>query len=298
MVLRAGFAVVTLCGGQLRRSTTRAKNWIFCRIISATTGRLCTSGRRRQTWWSMGQRCLYQWASADATLLFLDGGGRLSSVSGDADFMMHLAGALQRAWAIRNFARHRDMASTTTSRHGMGGIVDPVDAVSGNLSGRAGRAGQHRRLTHLARSAARHGDLAAQAEARERSVHRDDHRAANIILPDSITTPSAVRNATARHNTATIFPSVAWWDGDCTLAHAIRCLPALGGEASSHRLGSRAPERQDFVLLPHDLSPGIGVAAVIPDWVSVAEYRDGHPLPGYVHLTENADLTWAQDPGK
>jgi hypothetical protein len=32
-------------------------------------------------------------------------------------------------------------------------------------------------------------------------------------------------------------------------------------------------------------------------WVSVAEYRAGHPLSGYAHLMQNADLTWAQDLG-
>ena len=32
-------------------------------------------------------------------------------------------------------------------------------------------------------------------------------------------------------------------------------------------------------------------------WVSVAEYRARHPLSGYAHLMQNADLTWAEDPG-
>jgi hypothetical protein len=32
-------------------------------------------------------------------------------------------------------------------------------------------------------------------------------------------------------------------------------------------------------------------------WASVAEYRAGHPLAGYTHLMQNADLTTAQDLG-
>ncbi len=32
-------------------------------------------------------------------------------------------------------------------------------------------------------------------------------------------------------------------------------------------------------------------------WVSLAEYRTGHPLSGLAHLMQNADLTWAQDLG-
>jgi hypothetical protein len=32
-------------------------------------------------------------------------------------------------------------------------------------------------------------------------------------------------------------------------------------------------------------------------WVSVAEYRAGHPLSGYAHLMQNANLTWSQDLG-
>ena len=29
----------------------------------------------------------------------------------------------------------------------------------------------------------------------------------------------------------------------------------------------------------------------------MAEYRGGHPLAGYIHLMQNANLTWSQDPG-
>jgi hypothetical protein len=32
-------------------------------------------------------------------------------------------------------------------------------------------------------------------------------------------------------------------------------------------------------------------------WVAVSEYRNGRSLSGYAHLMQNADLTWAQDPG-
>jgi hypothetical protein len=32
-------------------------------------------------------------------------------------------------------------------------------------------------------------------------------------------------------------------------------------------------------------------------WVSVAEYRAGQDIAGYAHMMQNANLTWAQDPG-
>ena len=32
-------------------------------------------------------------------------------------------------------------------------------------------------------------------------------------------------------------------------------------------------------------------------WTAVSEYRNGRSLSGYAHLMQNADLTWAQDPG-
>ena len=32
-------------------------------------------------------------------------------------------------------------------------------------------------------------------------------------------------------------------------------------------------------------------------WVALSEYRNGRSLSAYAHLMQNADLTWAQDPG-
>ena len=57
-----------------------------------------------------------------------------------------------------------------------------------------------------------------------------------------------------------------------------------------------------------DLSPSVSfydpisyhqgsVWPLFTGWVSLFEYRNGRSLSGYAHLMQNADLSWAQDPG-
>ncbi len=102
--------------------------------------------------------------------------------------------------------------------------------------------------------------------------------------------------------TATIYPAVAWWDGDY----------ALGGDASesatqgmfrrwaSHEFstdwGARDLGEHETLYDPMSYHQG-SVWPLFTGWASLAEYRTGRSLSGYAHLMQNLDMTWAQDLG-
>ena len=73
----------------------------------------------------------------------------------------------------------------------------------------------------------------------------------------------------------------------------------MGGWADSHistDWGTRIISDQTSFYDPISYHQGT-VWPLYTGWVSVAEYRAGHDLAGYAHLMQNANLTWAQDPG-
>ena len=96
--------------------------------------------------------------------------------------------------------------------------------------------------------------------------------------------------------TATIFPSVAWWEGDFGLKHAEPMFERWASSEFSTDWGTRLLSDKTVFYDPISYHQG-SVWPLFNGWVSVAEYRAGHPLSGYAHLMQNADLTYAQDLG-
>ncbi len=97
-------------------------------------------------------------------------------------------------------------------------------------------------------------------------------------------------------NTATIFPAVAWWDGTFGLNRAEPMLQRWASSEFSTDWGTRLLSERTSFYDPISYHQG-SVWPLFTGWASVAEYRAGHPLSGYAHLMQNADLTWAQDLG-
>jgi hypothetical protein len=60
--------------------------------------------------------------------------------------------------------------------------------------------------------------------------------------------------------------------------------------------GTRDLSRNEAIFDPISYHQG-SVWPLFTGWVSLAEYRAGHPLSGYAHLMQNADLAYAQDLG-
>lgn len=97
-------------------------------------------------------------------------------------------------------------------------------------------------------------------------------------------------------STATIFPSVAWWTGRLSLPNADAMLQRWASSEFSTDWGARSVSNVSSLYDPLSYHQGT-VWPLFTGWVSMAEYRAGHPLAGYQELRSNVDLTWAQDPG-
>ncbi len=97
-------------------------------------------------------------------------------------------------------------------------------------------------------------------------------------------------------DTPTIYPAVAWWDGAFELKHPSAMMQRWASSEFSTDWGTR--DIGDHVSFYDPISYHTGtVWPLFTGWVSLAEYRAGHPLAGYAHLMQNADLTWSQDLG-
>ena len=97
-------------------------------------------------------------------------------------------------------------------------------------------------------------------------------------------------------NTASIYPSVAWWDGTLALQHAGPMLTRWASGEFSTDWGTRDISDETSFYDPISYHQGT-VWPLFTGWVSLAEYRAGRPMSGYAHLMQNAGLTWIQDLG-
>jgi hypothetical protein len=96
--------------------------------------------------------------------------------------------------------------------------------------------------------------------------------------------------------TATVFPMIAWWNGGEGLAHADASFRRWASHDFSTDWGLRDVAESDPLYDPISYHQG-SVWPLFTGWAAVAQYRTGHPLAGYAHLMQNADLTTAQDLG-
>ncbi len=97
-------------------------------------------------------------------------------------------------------------------------------------------------------------------------------------------------------HTATIYPSVAWWDGSFALKNAGPMLSRWASSEFSTDWGTRDVSDKTSFYDPISYHQG-SVWPLFTGWVALAEYRAGHPLAGYALMMQNLNLTWAQDLG-
>lgn len=234
----------------------------------------------------------YEWASADATPLFLMAANDYLSISGDRAFIAHLWPNLQRAWQFET--SHDSAPGIYNNLEGSGWVESWVPKMPyqeiylASLDEQASTA-----LAHLAQ-ATRHPDVATQAEERARRIAPIIEQ--EYYLPALHNYAFSWNADGTTDDTATIFPSVAWWDGTFSLQHSDSMLERWASSEFSSDWGTRILSDRTSFYDPIAYHQGT-VWPLYTGWVSVAEYRAGHPLAGYIHLTENVDLTWAQDPG-
>jgi glycogen debranching enzyme len=96
--------------------------------------------------------------------------------------------------------------------------------------------------------------------------------------------------------TATVYPSIAWWNGGEGLAHPEASFRRWASHDFSTDWGLRDLAESDPLYDPISYHQG-SVWPLFTGWTSIAEYRTGHALSGYAHLMQNADQTTTQDLG-
>jgi glycogen debranching enzyme len=96
--------------------------------------------------------------------------------------------------------------------------------------------------------------------------------------------------------TPSIYPAVAWWQNTGSLPNADAMLSHWASDDFSTDWGTRDIAASSPLYDPISYHQG-SVWPLFTGWVSLAEYRSGHPASGYAHLMQNARLTWLQDLG-
>lgn len=235
----------------------------------------------------------YPWASADATPLLLMATDDYLKISADQQFVASIWPGIERAWNFE-IAHDSDGDGIYDNTQGSGWVESWIPAMPHQeiylaaLDEQASLA-----LAHLARSA-RRNDLADQAQLRAQRIAMTIE--SEYYQPDSRFYAFSWNGEGKVDTTATIYPAVAWWDGDWSLSHPDNMLARWSGSEFSTDWGLRDVSDTTSFYDPISYHQG-SVWPLFTGWASVAEYRAGHPLSGYVHLMQNANLTWMQDPG-
>lgn len=234
----------------------------------------------------------YEWAAADSTPLFLMAVNDYFRISGDAAFVSSIWPSLQRAWTFET-SHDSNGDGIYDNSEGSGWVESWVPSMPRQEIYLAALDEQASLAFANLASAAGHADLAPAASERARRIAPVIER--EYYLPDQQNYAFSW-NAGQRDASGTIYPSVAWWDGDFTLAHPEAMLERWASSEFSTDWGTRDLSDRTSFYDPISYHQG-SVWPLFTGWVSLAEYRAGHPLSGYAHLMQNANLTWPQDPG-
>ncbi len=235
----------------------------------------------------------YKTAAADATPLLLMVMADYLRVTGDRAFIEQHWSQIGKAWTYE-----------TTHDSDGDGIYENTQGTGWVESWPPGMPHQEIYLAALDEQAstayARLARALGHAEVAEAAEKRADHIKVQIereyYLPASESYAFSRNADGTTDDSATIFPTVAWWDGTMALD---RAAPMLGRWASaefSTDWGTRDLSPKSSFYDPISYHQGT-VWPLYTGWTSVAEYRSGRDLSAYAHLRQNADLTWAQDLG-
>ena len=235
----------------------------------------------------------YAFASADATPLFLMASNDYLKISGDKAFIQANWEALQKAWTFET-SHDTDGDGIYDNSVGSGWVeswppgMPHQEIYLASLDRQASTA-----MANLARATS-HDSLAQQARARAAKIA--DTIEKEYLLPGGGFYAFSYNGHGTTDNSPTIFPSVAWWDGTYELQHPQPMLDRWAASEFSTDWGTRDLSPTVSFFDPISYHQG-SVWPLYTGWTSVSEYRNGRSLSGYAHLMQNADLTWAQDPG-
>ena len=235
----------------------------------------------------------YEYAAADSTPLLPMAVDDYLKISGDREFVAANWQGLERAWNFEA-AHDSDGDGIYDNSQGTGWVESWVpkmphqeiylaaldEQASLAFADLAGRTG--------------HADLANQA--RQRAARIAKTIESEYYLADAGGYAFSWNGAEGLDKTESIFPSVAWWDGTYRLEHPESMMEQWAGSDISTDWGTRIISDRTTFYDPISYHQGT-VWPLYTGWVSVAEYRAGQDIAGYAHMMQNANLTWAQDPG-
>ena len=234
----------------------------------------------------------YEYAAADPTPLLLMAADDYLKISGDAAFVRAHWDALRRAWDFET--AHVSSDGIYNNTQGTGWVESWIPSMPyqeiylAALDQQASSA-----FADMARSTG-YQDLAHEAAARASRIGQTIEHEYYLSSQDFYAFSRNLDGST--DDTPTIFPAVAWWDGSYSLPDADAMMRRWASSEFSTDWGTRI--LSDHVSFYDPISYHQGsVWPLFTGWVSVAEYRAGHPLAGYTHLMQNAELTWLQDLG-
>ena len=235
----------------------------------------------------------YFYAAADATPLLVMAMADYVRASGDIDYLKKNWDAVQKAY---RFTRVHDSDGD--------GIYENTEGTGWVESWPPGMPHQEIYLAALdQQSAQAMADLAVLAN--DKVLAAAAQKTASDIrgkLESEYFEPQRTFYAFSRNmngtldHTASIYPAVAWWDGQLSLPHAGAMLTRWASDEFSTDWGTRDISPKTPFYDPISYHQG-SVWPLFTGWVSLAEYRAGRSLSGYSHLMQNAGLTWIQDLG-
>ncbi len=234
----------------------------------------------------------YEYAAADSTPLLLMAVDDYLKISGDAAFVRANWDALARAWQFET--SHVSVGGIYNNQQGSGWVESWVPSMPHQeiylaaLDEQASLA-----FADLAQTSG-HSDLAQSAK--QRAVKIGDVIEKEYFLAATGFYAFSHNDDGSTDDTPTIFPSVAWWDGSFKLGHTDPMFTRWASSEFSTDWGTRILSDRVSFYDPISYHQGT-VWPLYTGWASLAEYRAGYVLSGYAHLMQNANLTWAQDPG-
>jgi glycogen debranching enzyme len=234
----------------------------------------------------------YYFAAADSTPLFVMAMEDYGNASGDLAFLRKHWDAIKRAYAFTR--AHADSNGIYENTEGTGWVEEWPRGMPHQETYLAALDEQSAEaMWHLA---ARMRDASLATTARHASERIRTNLEHQFYDPVSGVYAFSRNQDGTLDTAATMFPSVAWWTGRLSLPRAENMLNRWASPEFSTGWGVRGVSNREPIYNPVAYHAG-SVWPLFTGWVSLAEYRAGHGLAGYMHLMQNVNLTWTQNPG-
>ncbi len=243
----------------------------------------------------------YMYAAADSTPLFLLAVEDYVKASGDTAFLTANRDAIEKAWAFETDPAHdADHDGIYDNSQGTGwveswpGAMPHQEIYLALLDQQASMAyaGMEHVLGNEPEFIAanvRASDIQSKIE----KEYYDPQKGCYAFATNPLGTPNSPVDLTS-----TVYPALAWWSGRTAspLAHGNECLKQFAAHTLNTDWGLRDVSTDEKFYDSMSYHQG-SVWPLFTGWAALAEYRGGQPLAGYQMLTENANLTGAQDLG-